>query len=77
MVKAVSLLTGFASFVLVCMPIMYAMRTLIGMKRKDVYPLLRIRRADGTCVPVIRINASREFLGTVQTVNNEGRWHRG
>ena len=42
MVRPASLLTGLALLTLACMPIMYAIRTLIGMKRKDVYPLLRI-----------------------------------
>ena len=40
---------------LACMPLMYAIRTLIGMKRKDLYPLLRVRLTDGTRVPVTRL----------------------
>lgn len=61
MVRPASLLSGFALLTLGCMPIMYAIRTLIGMKRKEVYPLLRIRLADGSYVPVTTIGTSREF----------------
>jgi len=74
MVRPASLLTGFALLTLACMPIMYAIRTLIGMKRKDVYPLLRIRLTDGTCVPVTTIGTNRECWGMVKS---EGRWQLG
>ena len=74
MVRPASLLTGFALLTLACMPIMYAIRTLIGMKRKELYPLLRIRLTDGTCVSVIKIGTHRECLGFVK---NEGRWQLG
>lgn len=55
MMKPDSLMTGLGMLIFACMPIVYAIRTLIGMKRKEVYPLLRIRRTDGTCVPVVKI----------------------
>jgi hypothetical protein len=29
-------------------PLCYAVTTLLGMKRKSVYPLLRVKRRDGT-----------------------------
>lgn len=74
MMRPASLLTGLAFLTLACMPIMYAIRTLIGMKRKDVYPLLRIRLTDGTCVPVTTIGTHRECW---KLVKNEGRWQLG
>ena len=61
MVRPASLLSGFALLTLACMPVMYAIRTLIGMKRKNLYPLLRIRLTDGSYVPVTTIGTSREF----------------
>jgi hypothetical protein len=63
MVRPASLLSGFALLTLACMPIMYAIRTLIGMKRKNLYPLLRIRLTDGSYVSVTTIGRSRELLG--------------
>jgi hypothetical protein len=63
MVRPASLLTGLALLTLSCMPIMYAIRTLIGMKRKDPYPLLRVRldRWD-SCTSEQEIGASVSFL---------------
>ena len=58
MVRPASLLSGFALLALACMPVMYAIRTLIGMKRKELYPLLRIRHADGSHQSVTKIGTS-------------------
>jgi len=74
MVRPTSLVTGLALLSFACMPLIYAIRTLMGMKRKDVYPLLRIRLTDGTCVPVITTGASRQYWGEVM---NEGRRQSG
>jgi hypothetical protein len=64
MMRPASLVTGLAMMILACMPLMYAIRTLLGMKRKEVYPLLRIRRTDGTCAPVIKIGTGHALWGT-------------
>ena len=71
MVRTASLLPGLVLLTVACMPVMYAIRTLIGMKRKEVYPLLRIRQCDGSNLPVTTMGTSREFLGILQ---DNGRW---
>ncbi len=58
MVRPASLLSGFALLTLACMPVMYAIRTLIGMKRKELYPPLRIRLADGSHRSVTKTGTS-------------------
>ncbi|ALA58539.1 hypothetical protein NITMOv2_2122 [Nitrospira moscoviensis] len=35
-------------------PLLYAVRTLLGLRHKTVYPLLRARSADGRSQPYIR-----------------------
>ncbi len=65
MVRPASLLSGFALLTLACMPVMYAIRTLIGMKRKELYPLLRIRLADGS------------HQSVTKTGTNVGCWELG
>ncbi len=37
---------------LFCFAILYAMRTLLGMRHRVVYPLLRLRDADGSNRPL-------------------------
>jgi len=31
---------------------LYALRTLVGMQHRKLYPLIRYRQSDGTCVPL-------------------------
>ncbi len=64
MMRPASFLSGFALLTLACMPVMYAVRTLVGMKRKDLYPLLRIRLTDGSYRSVTKIGTSLGRWGT-------------
>ena len=43
MARLESLATGLTLLVFACLPVTYAIRTLIRMKPKALYPLLRIR----------------------------------
>lgn len=62
----VSFITGLALLIFACLPIIYAIRTLIGMERKELYPLLRVRLPDGSCVPVTTMHTSSECWGIVK-----------
>jgi hypothetical protein len=63
MVRPVSLLSGFALLTLACMPVVYPIPTLIGMRRKELYPLLRIRLADGSHRSVTKTDTSLGHWG--------------
>ena len=52
MARLESLATGLTLLVFACLPVTYAIRTLIRMKPKALYPLLRIRLSDGSYMPV-------------------------
>ncbi|MCC2642963.1 MAG: hypothetical protein K0S45_3376 [Nitrospira sp.] len=64
MMKPTGLMTGLVMMILACTPLLYAIRTLIGMNRKEVYPLLRIRRTDGSCAPVMKIGTGHALWVT-------------
>ncbi|HVG02116.1 MAG TPA: hypothetical protein VM842_04455 [Nitrospira sp.] len=53
MVRLESPATEVTLLFFACLPMTYAIRTLMGMKRKALYPLLRIRLRDGSHVPMM------------------------
>ena len=55
MAQSESLATGLMLLFLACLPVIYAIRTLIRMKPKALYPLLRVRLSDGSYMSVITI----------------------
>ena len=52
MLPPASLLSEATLLLLACLPIVYGVRTLMRMRGKTVYPLLRARLHDGSSVPV-------------------------
>jgi hypothetical protein len=51
------LLLGFAGFLLALL--IHAIATLMGMREKLIYPLLRVKEPDGRLRPVIRVKPDR------------------
>lgn len=44
---------GMLLLALLVLTMLYAMRTLLGMRHRRFYPLLRSRRSDGTRAPLM------------------------
>lgn len=51
------LLLGFAGFLLALL--IHAIMTLMGMREKLIYPLLRVKAPDGRLSPVMRVKPDR------------------